>query len=163
MPWGNSSGVSPVTASVTTAVAVGASNLVIVMGLLLAIPGLRQSSGWGPLTKNIGEFFLQREWGRVMGFWCTNYALGGFIAAALAGWAVEQFGSWRYAFGVPAAVLGVVWQCCCFSLTIYRKIAWRSAWAFLASASCCISLIRLFPVLRRSTSGQKKSPQPPLD
>ncbi len=96
-------------ASIVTAVAMGASNFVVAMGVLLAIQGLCQSSGWAPLAKNIGEFFSQKERGRVMGFWCTNYAIGGFVASALAGWAVDYFGSWRYAFWVPAAVLGVVW------------------------------------------------------
>jgi OPA family sugar phosphate sensor protein UhpC-like MFS transporter len=43
-----------------------------------------------------------------MGFWCTNYAFGGFVASVLAGKAAEKFG-WRYAFFVPAVVLFVIW------------------------------------------------------
>ena len=61
-------------ASVIMAIAMGASNSVLMMGVFFGLQGLCQSSGWAPLTKNVGEFFSQRERGTVMGFWCTNYA-----------------------------------------------------------------------------------------
>jgi OPA family sugar phosphate sensor protein UhpC-like MFS transporter len=95
-------------ASVTTALARGLSTTVLTMGVLFAIQGLCQSSGWAPLTKNVGEFFSRRERGSVMGVWCTNYALGGFIASTLAAWAAQKLG-WRYAFFVPAGGLFVIW------------------------------------------------------
>lgn len=94
--------------SVVVAVAMGASSWVVAMGVLFCIQGLCQSTGWAPLAKNVGNFFSQRERGRVMGLWCTNYALGGFLATVLAGVAAEYFG-WRYAFWIPAAVLLGVW------------------------------------------------------
>jgi OPA family glycerol-3-phosphate transporter-like MFS transporter len=43
-----------------------------------------------------------------MGFWCTNYALGGFLASIVAGYAAEWWG-WRNAFIVPAALLLLIW------------------------------------------------------
>src|SRR3989441_1968707 len=95
-------------ASVIAAVAMGCSSTVVLMGTLFAVQGLCQASGWAPLSKNVGEFFSQRERGSIMGFWCTNYALGGFIASILAGKSAEKFG-WRYAFLVPAGVLFVIW------------------------------------------------------
>ena len=95
-------------ASVVTAVAMGASTMVVAFGVLACVQGICQSSGWAPLAKNIGNFFSQRERGLVMGFWCTSYALGGFLASALAGWAADVYG-WRYAFWVPAAGLLLVW------------------------------------------------------
>ena len=95
-------------ASVIAAVAMGCSSTVVLMGSLFAVQGLCQASGWAPLSKNVGEFFSQRERGSIMGFWCTNYALGGFIASILAGKSAEKFG-WRYAFLVPAGVLFVIW------------------------------------------------------
>lgn len=95
-------------ASVTTAVAMGFSSTVLLMGVLFGVQGLCQSSGWAPLTKNMGEFFSRRERGSVMGFWCTNYALGGFVATTLAAWAAQKFG-WRYAFFVPAGGLFLIW------------------------------------------------------
>jgi OPA family sugar phosphate sensor protein UhpC-like MFS transporter len=56
----------------------------------------------------MGQFFSRKERGTVLGFWCTNYALGGFIATIIAGYAAEKYG-WRYAFLVPAALLFVIW------------------------------------------------------
>jgi OPA family sugar phosphate sensor protein UhpC-like MFS transporter len=94
--------------SVITSLAMGSSSTVSWLALLFAVQGLCQSSGWAPLAKNVGEFFSQRERGSVMGFWCTNYALGGFFASVLAGYAAQHFG-WRYAFFVPAAVLFLIW------------------------------------------------------
>jgi OPA family sugar phosphate sensor protein UhpC-like MFS transporter len=95
-------------ASVMTALAMGSSNTALWMGILFAVQGICQSSGWAPLSKNVGEFFSQRERGSVMGFWCTNYAFGGFIASVLAGYSAQHFG-WRFAFFIPAAVLFVIW------------------------------------------------------
>jgi OPA family sugar phosphate sensor protein UhpC-like MFS transporter len=95
-------------ASVIISIAMGCSSTVLLMGVLFAAQGLCQSSGWAPLTKNVGEFFSRRERGSIMGFWCTNYAFGGFIASVLAGKAAERFG-WRYAFFVPAAALLGIW------------------------------------------------------
>jgi len=94
--------------SCVAAVAMGASSLVMLLIAFSALQGLCQSSGWAPLSKNLGCFFSQRERGSVMGLWCTNYALGGFIATILAAYAAQSWG-WRYAFYVPALVLLVVW------------------------------------------------------
>lgn len=74
---------------------------------LYAVQGLCQSTGWAPLTRSIGQWFSRNERGTVMGFWCTNYALGGVIASAIAGFAGEHYG-WRYSLYVPAGVLGIV-------------------------------------------------------
>jgi len=72
------------------------------------IQGLCQSSGWAPLSKNLGCFFSQRERGSIMGLWCTNYALGGFVATVFAAYAAQLWG-WRYAFYAPALVLLLIW------------------------------------------------------
>ena len=113
-------------ASIAVAVAMGFSGGAVALGILFALQGICQSSGWAPLTKNIGEFFSQRVRGRVMGLWCSNFALGGMIAAVVAGLAtrwggavvplpgwlggpVELPDAWRMAFFVPAAVLAVIW------------------------------------------------------
>ena len=95
--------------SIVTAVVAGASTITVLLGVVLFIQGLAQSTGWAPLTKNIGNFFNQRERGRVLGFWCSNYAVGGLVASTYAGWAAQYYGDWRYAFWVPAATLGVIW------------------------------------------------------
>src|SRR4051812_20640833 len=95
-------------ASVITSMAMGRSDTVLWMAALFAVQGLCQSTGWAPLAKNMGEFFSQRERGTIMGFWCTNYALGGFIASIVAGYAAQWWG-WRYAFIVPAGLLLLIW------------------------------------------------------
>jgi len=96
-------------ASVLTGAVMGASSWVVLMGVLFCFQGVCQSTGWAPLSKNICNFFSQGERGRIMGFWATNYAIGGVIASALAGLAIEWGGSWRYAFWVPAGVLLCIW------------------------------------------------------
>lgn len=93
--------------SVFAAVAMGASWITVMFGLLFSIQGLVQATGWGPLVKNMSAFFSRRERGTVMGLWSTNYPLGGLIASVIAGAAGDAFG-WRYAFFVPAAGLVVV-------------------------------------------------------
>ena len=90
--------------SVLFAILTGLSTIVTVLGILLFCQGLCQSTGWAPLNKNMSNFFSQKERGRVMGLWCTNYAAGGMVASAYAGYAGEMLG-YRYVFFVPAATL----------------------------------------------------------
>ena len=94
--------------SVVVAVAMGSVATASWLGVLFALQGVFQSSGWAPLTKNMGEFFPRRVRGRVMGLWCTNFALGGMIAGIVAGVAAE-YGGWRMAFFVPAGILAAIW------------------------------------------------------
>ena len=82
-------------ASVLTGAVMGASSWVVLMGALFCFQGVCQSTGWAPLSKNICNFFSQGERGRIMGFWATNYAIGGVIASALAGYAIEWAGQNR--------------------------------------------------------------------
>ncbi|MFP6617688.1 MAG: MFS transporter, partial [Candidatus Hydrogenedentota bacterium] len=94
--------------SVFAAIAMGVSTSVVMLGVFFCIQGLCQSSGWAPLIKNVGQFFSQRERGKIMGIWCTNYAAGGVIATLFAGWAGQKFG-YQYAFFAPAIALAGVW------------------------------------------------------
>ena len=112
--------------SVAVAIGMGLSSSALALGLLFALQGICQSSGWAPLAKNIGEFFSRSVRGRVMGVWCSNFALGGMIAAVVAGLATSWGGvlvplpewlggprmlpeAWRMAFFVPAALLAMIW------------------------------------------------------
>lgn len=95
-------------ASITTSVLMGLSNTALLIGLFFTLQGIWQASGWAPLAKNMGEFFSQKERGTIMGFWCTNYAFGGFVATIIASRAASSYG-WRYAFIVPAVLLLLVW------------------------------------------------------
>ena len=53
--------------SVAVAVSMGLSSTAVALGILFALQGICQSSGWAPLAKNIGEFFSRSVRGRVMG------------------------------------------------------------------------------------------------
>jgi len=76
---------------------------------LVIVQGLAQSSGWGPLLKNVSQFFSPATRGRVIGFWSTTYVFGGLIGAPLAGWfAYSVFNSWRAAFVAAALIVAAV-------------------------------------------------------
>ncbi len=93
-------------ASSVVAVAMGLSSTVVLLGVFFFVQGLCQSTGWAPLTKNMGFWFSSKERGRVMGFWCTSYAFGGMLASPFAGYvAYSVFDDWRWAFFSGAAVL----------------------------------------------------------
>ncbi len=97
-------------ASSVVAVAMGLSSTVILLGVFFFIQGLCESTGWAPLTKNMGSWFSSGERGRVMGFWCTSYAFGGMLASPFAGYvAYSVFDDWRWAFFSGAAVLFLIW------------------------------------------------------
>jgi OPA family sugar phosphate sensor protein UhpC-like MFS transporter len=94
--------------SVIAALAMGASSIVVALGVLFFIQGLCQSTGWGPLAKNVGNFFSRRERGTMMGLWCSNYAVGGLIASWFAGQMGDLLG-WRYTFIIPGLTLLGIW------------------------------------------------------
>ena len=97
-------------ASSVVAVAMGLSSTVVLLGVFFFIQGLCESTGWAPLTKNLGFWFSTKERGRVMGFWCTSYAFGGMVASPFAGYvAYSIFDDWRWAFFSGAAVLFLIW------------------------------------------------------
>jgi sugar phosphate permease len=94
-----------------------ASNLLMgfhasLMWLLIfaCLNGAAQSTGWSGLVKTMAIWFRGSNRGIVMGWWSTNYVLGGFLATAFATWAVvqpwllPQLG-WRRGFLFPALLL----------------------------------------------------------
>ncbi len=94
--------------SVVAGFAMGVSSIVLAFGVFAILQGLSQSTGWAPLAKNISNWFSLRERGVVMGWWATNYTIGGLVAAPLAGFMADYFLDWRYAFFMPALVLLVI-------------------------------------------------------
>ena len=94
--------------SIIAGFCMGVSSIVLVFGIFFVIQGLCQATGWGPLSKNVAQFFSQHERGWVMGLWCTNFAIGSFVASALAGYCGERWG-YRAAFYGPAIALVIVW------------------------------------------------------
>jgi sugar phosphate permease len=95
--------------SIAAGFAMGVSSIALLFGVFFFIQGIAQSSGWAPLTKNIGCWFSRKERGRTYGWWCTNYAIGGLVASPFAGYMAERFHDWRFAFFIPAAALFGIW------------------------------------------------------
>lgn len=95
--------------SIAAGFAMGASSTALAFGVIFFIQGIAQSSGWGPLTKNIGYWFCLKERGRAYGWWGTNYSVGGLVATPFAAFAFERFHDWRYAFYAPAAAFLLIW------------------------------------------------------
>ena len=92
--------------STAIALAMGMSTTVALLGVFFFVQGLCESTGWAPLTKNLGFWFSSKERGRVIGAWSTSYAFGGMVASPFAGWfAYSVFDDWRWAFFAGAPVL----------------------------------------------------------
>lgn len=85
----------------------GMSSTTVLFGIIFGLNGFFQSTGWSNNVKAMMPWFGRSSRGRVMGFWCTNYALGGMIAAFLATWLLSHYG-WRAAFYVPAVWVGIM-------------------------------------------------------
>ncbi|MCH2208022.1 MAG: MFS transporter, partial [Lentisphaerales bacterium] len=92
--------------SIAACLAMGASSMAIAFLVINLIQGLAQSSGWAPLTKNLSSWYSRKERGTVLGWWTTNYAVGGLVATPLAAASMAWFGgNWRFAFYIPALCL----------------------------------------------------------
>lgn len=94
--------------SIIAGFAMGVSSIMLAFGVFALLQGLSQSTGWAPLAKNITNWFSLRERGVVMGWWATNYTIGGLIGAPFAGLMAVYFGDWRFAFFLPVIVLAVI-------------------------------------------------------
>ncbi len=87
----------------------GMSTTFLALAVFFTIQGFVQATGWAPLSKNLSYWFRQSERGTVMGWWSTNYTIGGLIASPLAAFCADYFGYWRYGFFGPALLLTLVW------------------------------------------------------
>jgi sugar phosphate permease len=75
---------------------------------LMALNGLAQATGWPTMVGSIAPWFTRRERGTVMGFWSTNFQVGGVVANTLAAWVLGQYG-YQYSFVSGSAALLLVW------------------------------------------------------
>ncbi|MCP5062146.1 MAG: MFS transporter [Ignavibacteriae bacterium] len=91
--------------SIIAGFVMGVSSIMLAFGVFSLIQGLSQSTGWAPLAKNITNWSSLKERGVVMGWWSTNYTIGGLVGAPIAGLAAAYFLDWRYAFFIPALIL----------------------------------------------------------
>jgi sugar phosphate permease len=85
------------------------------LGLLALqmVNGWAQAAGWPGLVKLMSAAFARSNRGVVMGWWTTNYVVGGFVGTLLATWLVTHptlFAGWGWQRGVwgPALALGLV-------------------------------------------------------
>jgi len=88
----------------------GLSVSVSALFVLSCVNGAGQSATWSGLVKIMASWFGLRERGVVMGWWCTNYVLGGFIATSFAAYVTYQMPwfkslNFKRGFIVPAAAL----------------------------------------------------------
>ncbi len=85
----------------------GLSNGFLLFALFFGLNGYFQSTGWPNNVKAMTPWFTDRQRGKVMGLWCTNYQVGGLAATALASFLLQQYG-WRSTFLTPATLVAVV-------------------------------------------------------
>lgn len=86
----------------------GLSNSLASFLVLMALNGLVQATGWSGGVGTMANWFRRSERGTVMGFWATNFQVGGVAANTLASWVLGKWG-FRYSFFTGAVVLLVVW------------------------------------------------------
>ena len=81
--------------SIAAAVATGVSTTMAAFVAFAILQGLGQSAGWSNVVKTMSAWFGLRERGRVIGIWCTHYAVGAAVALPFAGWLMDYFGTPR--------------------------------------------------------------------
>jgi len=75
---------------------------------LMALNGLAQATGWSANVGTMASWFNRQERGAVMGWWTTNFQVGGVLANALCGLVLERQG-FRASFFAGAAALFATW------------------------------------------------------
>lgn len=90
--------------SIAANVGFGLSNSLQSFLVLMALNGLAQSTGWSGTVGTMANWFRRSERGTVMGFWATNFQVGGVVANTLAAWVLGTWG-FRYSFFTGALVL----------------------------------------------------------
>ena len=90
--------------SIAANIGFGFANSLESFVVLMALNGLVQATGWSGTVGTMANWFRRSERGTVMGFWATNFQVGGVVANTLAAWAMGQWG-FRYSFFTGAGVL----------------------------------------------------------
>lgn len=122
-------------ASIVSTAAMGLWHTAAGLAALQAVNGFAQSSGWPGLVKLMGVWFPRAEQrGIIMGWWSTNYVVGGFVATLLATWAVTT--PWLTPLGWRVVLLFRRWRCCLWrsSLRCSRESAMMPTRAVMPGA-----------------------------
>lgn len=88
--------------------ALGFTNSFATFAVLMTVNGLAQATGWSNNVGTMGQWFHREERGRVMGFWATNYQVGGVVANTLAAYVAGKFG-FQWSFFAGSIALSVCW------------------------------------------------------
>lgn len=94
--------------SVAANVGFGLANSYANFLALMALNGLCQATGWSNTVGTMANWFRRTERGTVMGFWATNFQVGGVLANMLAAWSLGALG-YRFSFFTGTVVLLLVW------------------------------------------------------
>ena len=86
----------------------GITNSWTTFSLLMMINGFAQSTGWSNNVAAMAPWFSRKERGTVMGFWATNYQIGGVLASGLAAWVLARWGI-QWSFWAGSIILLGVW------------------------------------------------------
>ena len=79
-------------------------------GLMLVvwtINGFFQSTGWAPILKLLANWHTPEQRRKIAGIYATSYVAGNALTWLLTGWIVASL-SWRAAFWIPGALLGLI-------------------------------------------------------
>jgi OPA family glycerol-3-phosphate transporter-like MFS transporter len=87
--------------------AFGALDSALAFGMVFAVNGLAQATGWPGTTRAMADWTTVETRGGVMAFFSTCYQVGGFAAVWFAGALASAYG-WRAAFNGPAVVIAIV-------------------------------------------------------
>jgi len=93
--------------SAATCAAFGSLSSALAFGVVFAVNGLAQATGWPGTTRAMADWTTLENRGRAMGFFSTCYQVGGFVAVWFAGALASAYG-WRGAFLGPAVVVALV-------------------------------------------------------
>jgi sugar phosphate permease len=88
----------------------GVQSSLVLLTILVCLGSIGQATGWSGLVKTMACWFKREERGVVMGWWGTNYVLGGFLATVFATFVSTSpilfpSWSWRRVFVFPALLL----------------------------------------------------------
>jgi sugar phosphate permease len=93
--------------SLVANIAFGFTNSLGLFAAFMAINGLAQATGWAGTVSTMGNWFMRRERGTVMGFWATCFQFGGVFGNGLAAWALGKWG-YEYSFFCGSAAMLLV-------------------------------------------------------
>lgn len=68
--------------------------------LFMGLNGLAQATGWAGGVGTMASWFKREQRGTVMGFWATNFQVGGVVATGLAAYMLKTYGlGWGFMAG----------------------------------------------------------------